>query len=230
MPVKEIGHARQVKNKLGYWIYVAPLREGQSYCRELAARPDVLQLQSVLNDADGWLDKSERVKARAAAKTGRDNDARTDAEVMATKVDPCNAAIAKATAAGVTASATVELRHAGRVAVGEARARICDALSAAAQAVLAVEDAKLEQQLAPYKAALKGDRLRTFLDRKMLFDTIYGRGGAVLDTPAKLAGAGAWFIVLEGDAGLGFKYVTVRRYAWSKNKLAGVTERRGCCT
>jgi len=33
-----------------------------------------------------------------------------------------------------------------------------------------------------------------------------------------------------GDLGLGFKSVTVRRYAWSNNKLASVTERHGCCT
>jgi len=229
MPIPKAGHTKKIKNKFGAWIDVGPLRDAQSYCRELAARPDVLQLQTVLNAAANWLKKAPSVQSEASAKQGLDHPASAQAGVMQEQVEPCHDAIKKAVAAGVAPTSHLQVPT-GDITLDEADAKVCDALDTAAKAINAIEEAKLAALLAPYKKALKGDRLNTFIDRKMIFDDIYGPGGGSLDTPAKLVAAKAWFIVLSGDIGLGIKTVTVRRYLFSGNKLGSVTERTGCCT
>jgi hypothetical protein len=227
MPSKKFAGARDIKNELGYWITVAPLREGQRHCRALAARPNLVELLNVVHQDAAWLAKTDKVRAAAEAKTGFDHDSGNQAEVMTARVEPCRAAVARALAAGVDPATPTDVMD--NVPVGELRAKVCDALAAAAQSITAVEDAKLEKLLAPYKAALKGQRLATFLDRKMISDTLLGANGKELDTPAKLAQAGAWYLLLSGEVGLGLKSLTVRRYQWSGNKLRSVTERKGCC-
>lgn len=230
MPHSKFPNTRQIKNEFNSWIYVAPLSEGQVYCRALAAKPDMVELSSQLQQADGWLQKSVSVRADAQAATGLDNQSRDTAEVMINQVESCKVAVDRAVKAGVATTAALELKHAGRVTLGEARVKVCDALAAGAKVILDIEAAKLEKMLAPYKAVLKGDRLAKFLEREMIFDTIYGKNGMMLDTPAKLASAPAWFILLSGDIGLGIKTLTVRRYLWSNNKLKSVKEQTGCCT
>jgi hypothetical protein len=230
MPHGKFPNVRQIKNEFNSWVYVAPLSEGQAYCRTLAAKPDMLQLDGQLQQTDAWIKKSVSVRAAAEATTALDNQSRDTAEAMVNQVEPCRVAVDRAIKAGVAKSTPLELKHVGRVTVGEARVKVCDALTVAAKAILDIEAAKLEKMLAPYKAALKGEKLAKFVEREMIFDTIYGKGGKMLDTPAKLANAPAWFILMSGDIGLGLKSLTVRRYLWSGNKLKSIKEQTGCCT
>ena len=228
VPTKVPG-SHQVQNPNKTWSTMAPLREAQALCTSYAAKPQALKVEYALYLADTSMKKAEPVRKRAEAKPGLDNDARNEAEAMEKQVEPCRAAVDAALAAGVTSDHEVQLRTLGKVSIGDAKAKVCDALAAASKAIMEIEVKKLEKKLAPYRAALKGEKITTFVDRYMIFDTIYGKDQSQLDTPAKLAGASAWYILLDGDVGLGFKSITVRRYLWNGNKLGSVKEVTGCC-
>jgi hypothetical protein len=85
--------------------------------------------------------------------------------------------------------------------------------------------AALEAELAPYRTALQGDKLRIFLDREMQDKRIRTRGGRVIDSPREFANAPLWCETL-GDAH-GRARWTVRCFQFNGNRLADLRERSG---
>jgi hypothetical protein len=111
--------------------------------------------------------------------------------------------------------------------LGDAKKKFCDAF---AQDYLA-ERAAAE---APYRKALKGDKLDLALKEQVHYDhALYGAGKLKLETPAQLAKAKVWFTETWYDAnpcngGRGKEYV-VWRYAFdAKSKLLSADSKTYC--
>ena len=158
-------------------------------------------------------------------KPGRGVD---DAKEAISEADTCRKEVDAALAAGVAASTTIKLK-AGEITLGDAKAKVCDAVAAAGQVIVDAEQAKLDAKKAPYRKVLTGDKLN--LIENLWGDAFYGVGGDPLDTPEKLKAASAWFSVLTWtDDNDGKTHWTLRKYKFRGDKAVGnATERSGCC-
>jgi hypothetical protein len=228
MPGSNFPEARKIERN-GYPIWASPMSAARELCKAYAVIPDLAELELALQMSDIWLGKAPAIAERAAGKKGFDDEALAEADQMTLEAARCTETVDAALARGVPADAPIKLSRLGATTVGALGADLCAALAAAGEAIRAVEDRKLEARIAPYREALAGDKLATFLDRHMYFHTIYGKGGVELDTPAKLAKASAWFEVLTWQDDLGLTNWTVRKYTFKKNKLKSVRDKNGCC-
>ncbi len=225
--VENVRHYRV--SEYGTWDDVAPLKEAKELCAELAQIPGAVELKWDLGTAKIPLHRGKQALEEAQATERESSDAVTEADVMQGAAKPCHDAIAKARAAGVPEDKKIKVNDMGELTMAEADAQICTALEETAAAIYALEEQKFEARLAPYRAALKDERINVFVNAHMYNDTIYGKGGKVLETPAALAKSKVWMIVLTWTDDLGFTNWTVRKYTWKKNKLGSVKERSGCC-
>jgi tetratricopeptide (TPR) repeat protein len=148
--------------------------------------------------------------------------------VFSLTLGKCNEAVDKALSTGISKKTNIELNTGDSVTLGTAKKDVCARLSAAIDSAQAEIDARVEAarqaELAPYKKALKGDKLR-LLDEYNLFRIyIYGKGGETLSTPKELAKAKLWFIVSTSNHDTKW---TMRRYQFSGHKLEKESTKHG---
>jgi hypothetical protein len=130
----------------------------------------------------------------------------------------CTADLDAAVAAGADTKAKIPEIE---LTIPEAKAQICDRITARAQTLDADREAEIradeDRITKPLKAAgIAGDKLKLLLEHDGY--AFYGVGGAELRDPAQLAKARLIFEVTTS-----YEAVTVRRYVFAGNKLKGMT-------
>jgi hypothetical protein len=124
---------------------------------------------------------------------------------LVTYADRCSASVKKALQVAPP-STEMALWH-RTITLGEGEV-VCDRLR------VAVKN-QLEEELGPWKKALKGDRLTLWMKYQQGF---YGPGCKSISKPAQLAKAKSWYIILEDDSGVVYRWTT-RQYSFKGDKL-----------
>lgn len=135
--------------------------------------------------------------------------------------ETCSASVKEALKVAPPSSAVHLYHREIKLADGEA---ICDRLRVATKKAIEEAKAAEEARLAPFKKALKGDRLSLWMKYQQGF---HGPGCRAITTPAQLAKAKSWYIILEDDSGVVYRWTT-RQYSFKGDKLVvSAKERTG---
>jgi len=146
--------------------------------------------------------------------------------LIAKAAQRCSAAVKGALAAGVPADRELEV-DGDDIALGELEARACKPLAEAIAKLQAEVAARREAIIAPFRKALKGDKLALVLEREMWAPGFaYGKGCRELKGAADFARASTWYEILIDTNGLLPRWTT-RAYIFKGDKLTGKKERTG---
>jgi len=195
-------------------VHFAPLSEIRGMCQALRNQVGVGDVIRAVDEARGV------EKQLATKKLGR-TDARV-AEVYHTK---CTAAVDKALERKINKQASLETEY-GTMTLAEAKEKGCGPIGALIAKAQSAGQAAQDARFAPWKKALKGDKIKTFLGKKMIHFRVYTKRGKQLNTPADFAKASVWFEVLRSGHPRKWR---MKRFAFRGNKLVStkVIEGRG---
>jgi hypothetical protein len=196
------------KNALGYPVSMAPLSSVRAFCEGITGHARAKDMSSSLALYDGWLQKLSNPKHNSPA----------EMNAGYLQVPKCEKAVDEALAA--SPPTTVVRLKKSTVTLGEAKVKICQALQQQCDSMKAAFAAAREAKIAPFRAVLKGDRMKVFEAQDMAFESIYGPGGRQLHTPEEFAAAPTWYVVLSSDDGVFYRWTT-RGFRFRGNNSAG---------
>ncbi len=201
--------------------YYARIDKVSAYAAGYHDRTRIAAIRSELEyaqETDAWYDTLEEV--------GEDEMHRLEGAAA-----NCVKAVDRGAALGLGAAVPVELARSLVVPFGELKAKVCAPVQGLAvevrKSIEAAAKAEIEKKVAPYRKLLAGEKLATFIEREMYDLSIYGKGGALLQTPEDFKKASLWFQVLGRTDDLGREWWTLRRFQFKGNKLVKVTEDTG---
>jgi len=203
------------KNALGYPVSMAPLANVRVFCEGITGHARGKDMMSSLKLYEGWLNKLSDPKHN------------TPAEMNAgyAQVAPCEKAVDDMLKSSPPAT-EVRLKK-STVTLGEAKAKICQALQQQCDSMKAAFAAAREAKIAPFRAVLKGDRMKVFEAQDMAFESIYGPGGRQLHSPEDFAAAPTWYVVLSSDDGFFYRWTTRGFRVRGNNSAGPPVERNG---
>ncbi len=182
--------------------HFAPLGAVRAACLDMRVRVGVVQVKAAVDEAHTM---EQALRAGSLSKD--------DAVIARLHADRCRKAVETAFARKIDADARLATRY-GEMSLGEVEARGCAPIAALIEEANAAADA----QFAPWRQALSGDKLATFLDKNMIHFRVYTRGGKELTTPAAFARADLWFEHLRSDHPQRW---AMKRFQFRGDKLVG---------
>lgn len=186
--------------------HFAPLGAVRAACLDMRVRVGVVEVKAAVDEAHAM-----EQALRAGSLT------RDDAVIARLHADRCKKAVETAFARKIDADARLTTRY-GEMSLGEVEARGCAPIAALIDEANAAGKAAADAQFAPWRQALAGDKLETFLDKNMIHFRVYTRGGKELTTPAAFARADLWFERL--DSGHPQRWA-MKRFQFRGDKLVG---------
>lgn len=108
------------------------------------------------------------------------------------------------------------------VAISEAAELGCKPLLAAIAEVKGGVESAEAARFAPYRKVLKRDKIRVFIDSKMISFRVYGQNGIELATPAQLAKSRVWFEHLRSGSS---KRWAMKRFQFNRKHVLISTRR-----
>jgi len=108
----------------------------------------------------------------------------------------------------------------------ETKEKVCGLLAKEAKRVLEASAKAYAASMAPYRAALKGDKLAMF-EKYGPSASLYGSGCRLLDSPSDYANAPVWYDVLLDDRDWLLPRWTVRGYKFKGMSSSGSYEKSG---
>ncbi len=200
---------------------VAKLGDLRKYCATAAEASWVTGAELAAKQAMGVYDEWLGPDA-SADQAERENQMGTIADAA----KRCSAAVQGALAAGVPGSRELSVRG-DKIALGDLEAHACKPLAEAIAKLQAEVAARREAIIAPFRKALKGDKLALVLEREMWAPGFaYGKGCRELKGAADFARASTWYEILIDTNGLLPRWTT-RAYIFKGDKLTGKKERTG---
>lgn len=163
--------------------------------------------------------------------TGKELD-EADIALLTGPAEDCAVAVEQAlTAYKLPASTPLKVTDKVTVKLGDANAQVCQKLVTETARVRAEWKARIEAarqaKLAPFKAAVKGDKLRIIEEEHLYEISGYGKGGVEMDSPAEYKKASLIFIVMSFEGNDGRTHWRLRRYQFRGDKLVKTTETTG---
>jgi hypothetical protein len=194
-------------------VYYAPLGEVEARCKTLLPQVRVLPVAWALSEVLATKQRMETL-----------DKPDPDFVVLARLArDRCTAAADAALAKEVPASQPVKTDTV-ELTLGEVKEKGCDAVLGAMKQTQDAVTAAKDAEFAPYRKALKGDKLKLFMDRNMIHFRVYGPGGRELATPAALARADVWFEGINTRTRL---HWAMKRFQFKNGKLVSETRVTG---
>jgi hypothetical protein len=220
-PAKSFTDMEQITdktNRKGERTYTATVYGVRQWCVKQAQAAATVIVESSLGSLAGWesLDPAEK-------------DSAIRAEMMIFDVKGCHELVELARATGIADDVEIDLGSDRKVKLGEAEDKICKPAGVRVQEVFDAVKKKKDDELAPWRSKLSGDKLRIFDDRNLGAVWVRGKGGDRLDTPEKLASAKLWFEVwASNQTADGYTDWRLVRYQFDGMKLTkGPTEKTG---
>jgi hypothetical protein len=155
-----------------------------------------------------------------------EDDLRNSLGMLADSAKACMAAVDTVLASGVAPARPVTVDDDEPIALSEIKAHYCAPLADAIKKKNDAIAAEMEALIAPYRKALKGDKLDLLLRRELWSMETFGKGCRTLHGPADFAKAKVWYEILVDDNGV-LPVWTTRAYIFKGDKLSGQKERRG---
>jgi hypothetical protein len=203
---KRYPNGRRVK-KPGYTAkHYAPLNEIRAGCEAKFATLRVLPAR--------WsIDEVQDHAAALARRTKPDIHAGVPAQLA---YDKCVKRVKQSLQLGAPPETVIKSKTL-TVTLGEAEAKGCGVVLPVIAAAKAKADGAKSAKYAPYRKVLRGDKWRTFKNKKMMHFKVYGRGGKYLSTPRAFANSSVWFERLRSGS---YRSWAMRRYKFNrKNRL-----------
>lgn len=193
---KEPGHTEE---------HFAPLGEVRAACESMRAEAGVAMVRRAADEA---YDMEQQLRSKGQLDRGT-------AVVAKMQADTCNKAVETAEARDVPADTLVTTKY-GEMQLDEVKDKGCTPIAALAEEASAAGQAAKDAKFAPWKEALSGDKIKTFLDKNMIHFRVRTRGGKELAKPADFARANLWFEGLNSDHPRRWK---LKRFQFSGDKL-----------